>query len=134
MPAEKLYLDPVEAAEHLKAIGAPISAASLATMRSIGTGPKFMRFGRHPKYRADWLLEFVEARLSARGERVRSLTDPLDAPREDAPAPKAAAAPVQRDRKAAAPSSTAPRRRGRPRIHAAHDAAPAALVAKNGTP
>jgi hypothetical protein len=144
MPVDKAYLSTAEAAEFLKSIGCPISAPSLATMRSMGTGPIFRRFGRFPKYEPQALREFVEARLS-RGVRANSQAEvrPIAsdrreigaAPREDGPAPKAeepvrqVAASAQR----ISPSSTAARPRGRPRIHAAHVAAPAAgLSAKNG--
>lgn len=59
------YLSPAETSALLSAMGLSIKTSTLAKYRCIGGGPKFQLFGRFPKYREDWTLEWAQSRLSA---------------------------------------------------------------------
>jgi hypothetical protein len=60
------YYDTAEAAEYLtNERGVKTAPQSLNKYRSIGGGPIFQHFGRYPKYRADWLDEWADNRISA---------------------------------------------------------------------
>jgi hypothetical protein len=63
---EPRYFDPDEASAFLKergGRGAP-KKSTLAKYRVVGGGPKFAHFGRFPRYREDWLLEWLQERYS----------------------------------------------------------------------
>ncbi len=53
-----------QAAAVLTSAGYPIRPATLATMASKGTGPRFKRFGRIALYRKADLLEWAERRTT----------------------------------------------------------------------
>lgn len=64
------YRDAEGAAAYL---GGSISARTLAELRGSGGGPRWVRIGRTPVYRVDWLDEWADARsvLSTSAERAR---------------------------------------------------------------
>jgi hypothetical protein len=65
-PVEPRYFDPDEASAFLKergGRGAP-KKSTLAKYRVVGGGPQFAHFGRFPRYREDWLLEWLQERYS----------------------------------------------------------------------
>jgi hypothetical protein len=87
MKEELRYYPPPEASVFLKEQGIKAGEQTLAKYRSIGGGPKFAYFGRYPRYREDWLLEFAQSRISRpvhstsepRATRKAVVLDPHDA-------------------------------------------------------
>lgn len=59
-----LMLPPKTASEFLSERGFKIAIATLAKLRCIGGGPKFVRFGRYVGYRPNDLLDWAQTRLS----------------------------------------------------------------------
>jgi hypothetical protein len=55
-------MDPRAASEYLTERGYPTAEATLAKYRTIGGGPKFLRFGRRIRYRPSALDEHVASR------------------------------------------------------------------------
>jgi hypothetical protein len=54
-------MDARAASTHLDALGYPTAPATLAKLRCVGGGPRFIRFGRSIRYRpsalADWIAQ-----------------------------------------------------------------------------
>ena len=58
------YFSRNAAAAHIRDLGLPCAASTLAKLASIGGGPKFQKFGRRVVYTAADLDEWVDGRLS----------------------------------------------------------------------
>jgi hypothetical protein len=58
------YLLTPAASDFLKSLGIPRSTQTMKKDRSVGGGPKFVRFGAQILYREDWLREWVLTRMS----------------------------------------------------------------------
>lgn len=65
------YLTRRVAAEHIRALGLPITAGTLGKLASVGGGPQYHRFGSRAVYAVDDLDAWVRERL---GEPVSSTT------------------------------------------------------------
>jgi hypothetical protein len=59
------YLSPAEAEHYLEQKGLKRKRSTLSKLRCIGGGPKFVTYGRSPKYTEPWLDEYVASQLSA---------------------------------------------------------------------
>lgn len=79
MADDNTYLTPEEASDFLERRGLPVAASTLRKLRCVGGGPKFVKFGRFPRYTAPWLLEFAQGKLS---QPMRSTSD--NAPKQEA--------------------------------------------------
>lgn len=55
-------LEPAEASEHLRELGLPHTVATLAKLRVVGGGPKYLVIGRRIRYRRYRLREYVDGR------------------------------------------------------------------------
>jgi hypothetical protein len=71
-----------EAAEHLRSLGYPVAAATLAKLAVVGGGPPYVSFGRRPLYSPAGLETWAQGRTTK-----RTLTG-ADSPRWSGGTPK----------------------------------------------
>lgn len=61
-PSVERPLPPRDASEYLAALGFPLATATLAHLRSVGGGARFLKHGHRVFYRPSALREWVEGR------------------------------------------------------------------------
>ena len=62
IPENDRPMDAATASAHLAAKGFPLAVATLAKLRTVGGGPKFLRYGRRILYRPSALEEWLASR------------------------------------------------------------------------
>lgn len=65
--AEKRFLTRIEAAEHLNAMGLPMSKATLQKLACVGGGPVYAIFGNRALYKQSELETWAMSRIGPSG-------------------------------------------------------------------
>ena len=58
------YKDTDEPAAFITEKGLPTKASTLRKFRCVGGGPRYVVYGRKPRYTDEWLEEWIEQKLS----------------------------------------------------------------------